>query len=199
MKKSYRFILVLVLLVVLGAGWTGLTRRSFSEGGPFVTPQGWPQPVYDFKNNPLSAAGFELGRKLFYDGRLSKDGNFPCASCHQPVAGFADPVSALPVSRGVIKSRSGHLIVLNDKSGSEKIEITDKTGKNKISIESSSNKFSVQVDGDIELKASQGKIVLDAKSVEIKSSSEAKVTAGSTLDLNASSTLTVKGATVNLN
>ena len=34
MKKSYRFILVLVLLVVLGAGWTGLTRRSFSEGGP---------------------------------------------------------------------------------------------------------------------------------------------------------------------
>ena len=23
-----------------------------------------------------------MGRKLFYDGRLSKDGNFSCASCH---------------------------------------------------------------------------------------------------------------------
>ncbi len=33
--------------------------------------------------------GFELGRKLFYDGKLSKDGNFPCASCHQQFAAFA--------------------------------------------------------------------------------------------------------------
>ncbi|RYD86673.1 MAG: T9SS type A sorting domain-containing protein, partial [Sphingobacteriales bacterium] len=27
--------------------------------------------------------------KVFYDGKLSKDGNFPCASCHQQFAGFA--------------------------------------------------------------------------------------------------------------
>ena len=89
MKKSYRFILVLVLLV---AGWTHThspARPGLGEGGPFVTPKGWPQPVYDFKNNPISAAGFELGRKLFYDGRLSKDGNFPCASCHQQFGAFA--------------------------------------------------------------------------------------------------------------
>ena len=33
--------------------------------------------------------GIELGRKLFYDGILSQDGNFPCASCHQQFAGFA--------------------------------------------------------------------------------------------------------------
>jgi cytochrome c peroxidase len=31
-----------------------------------------------------------LGRKLFYDGILSKDGNFPCASCHQQFAAFAN-------------------------------------------------------------------------------------------------------------
>jgi len=29
-----------------------------------------------------------LGRKLFYEGRLSIDGNFPCASCHQQQAAF---------------------------------------------------------------------------------------------------------------
>lgn len=53
-------------------------------------PTGWPQPnAALFANNPPTEAGFQLGRKLFYDGKLSKDGNFPCASCHQQFAGFA--------------------------------------------------------------------------------------------------------------
>lgn len=53
-------------------------------------PKGFPIPVYTYKNNPLSREGFELGRKLFYDGRLSRDGVTSCASCHQQFAGFAD-------------------------------------------------------------------------------------------------------------
>lgn len=53
-------------------------------------PKGWPKPAADiFKNNPLTEQGFQLGKKLFYDGRLSKDGNVPCASCHQQFAAFA--------------------------------------------------------------------------------------------------------------
>lgn len=53
-------------------------------------PKGWPKPASDiFKNNPLTEQGFQLGKKLFYDGRLSKDGNVPCASCHQQFAAFA--------------------------------------------------------------------------------------------------------------
>jgi cytochrome c peroxidase len=55
----------------------------------FTIPQGWPAPVYNFAQNPLTNEGIELGRRLFYDGRLSKDGNFPCASCHQQTAAFA--------------------------------------------------------------------------------------------------------------
>lgn len=55
----------------------------------FPTPAGFPAPQYSFTGNPLTKEGFELGRKLFYDGRLSKDGNFPCASCHQQFAAFA--------------------------------------------------------------------------------------------------------------
>jgi cytochrome c peroxidase len=56
----------------------------------FITPTGFPPPEsITFQNNPLTIQGIELGRKLFYDGRLSKDGNFPCASCHQQFAGFA--------------------------------------------------------------------------------------------------------------
>jgi|SRR5215204_2376348 len=52
-------------------------------------PQGFPTPSYQFTTNPLTQEGFDLGKKLFYDGRLSKDGNFPCASCHQQFAAFA--------------------------------------------------------------------------------------------------------------
>jgi cytochrome c peroxidase len=54
----------------------------------FKVPKGWPAPQYNFTNNPLTREGIELGRKLFYDGRLSKDGGFPCSSCHQQVAAF---------------------------------------------------------------------------------------------------------------
>ena len=56
----------------------------------FEIPAGWPKPATDiFARNRLTEQGFQLGRKLFYDGRLSKDGNFPCASCHQQFAAFA--------------------------------------------------------------------------------------------------------------
>lgn len=55
----------------------------------FTKPAGWPETQYDFASNPLTREGFELGRKLFFDGRLSKDGNFPCVSCHQPFAAFS--------------------------------------------------------------------------------------------------------------
>lgn len=54
----------------------------------FPVPKGWPQPTYNFTINPLTVEGILLGRKLFYDGMLSRDGNFPCASCHQQVGAF---------------------------------------------------------------------------------------------------------------
>lgn len=56
---------------------------------PFNVPASWPQPVYNFTQNPVTEEGFQLGRRLFYDGRLSKGGNFSCATCHQQFAAFA--------------------------------------------------------------------------------------------------------------
>ena len=52
-------------------------------------PAGWPAPVYDLAKNPLTEEGIALGLKLFYDERLSIDGNFSCGSCHQQFAAFA--------------------------------------------------------------------------------------------------------------
>ncbi len=47
-------------------------------------------------SNPLSKAKVELGQALYYDGRLSADGNVPCAGCHNPYHGFADPEATSP-------------------------------------------------------------------------------------------------------
>jgi cytochrome c peroxidase len=52
-------------------------------------PPGFPEIQNFFVDNPITQEGFDLGKKLFYDGRLSADGNFPCASCHQQVSAFA--------------------------------------------------------------------------------------------------------------
>ncbi len=65
----------------------------------FVTPSGWPAPFYTFYNNKLSQAGFELGRKLFFDPKLSKDNTISCGTCHQPFAAFANLDH--PVSHGI--------------------------------------------------------------------------------------------------
>lgn len=54
-----------------------------------IVPSNFPPPEDIFKNNPPTKEGFALGRKLFYDGRLAKDGVTSCASCHQQFAAFA--------------------------------------------------------------------------------------------------------------
>lgn len=41
-------------------------------------------------NNPLTEEGVALGEKLFFDKRLSLDGNISCASCHLPQQAFSD-------------------------------------------------------------------------------------------------------------
>lgn len=47
------------------------------------------------RENPTTTEKVELGRKLFFDRRLSGDGTMSCATCHDPETGFSD---ALPTS-----------------------------------------------------------------------------------------------------
>ena len=82
---------------------------GFSEVGSTVTikfevPSKWPTPHYDFKKNPITQEGFELGRKLFYDPILSRDNTISCASCHLQYTGFTHIDHA--VSHG-IEGRKG--------------------------------------------------------------------------------------------
>lgn len=53
------------------------------EYGAFAAP--------DLGDNPLTVEGVKLGRMLFYEKELSKDGSISCASCHKQENAFSDP------------------------------------------------------------------------------------------------------------
>ena len=57
------------------------------------------------EDNPITEEGFQLGRKLFYETRLSADNSMSCASCHQQAKSFTDGEA---VSVGV-DGRAGEL------------------------------------------------------------------------------------------
>jgi cytochrome c peroxidase len=65
----------------------------------FDMPSNFPDIAYNLDNNPLTEAGFELGKKLFYDGKLSANNAIPCAFCHEQA--FAFTHHGHPLSHGV--------------------------------------------------------------------------------------------------
>ncbi len=88
MKKLTALFGFLFLIVVLQS-----CEKEGNDPGDqsvyFYIPKGWPSPVYTFETNPVTKAGFELGRKLFYDPLLSRDSSIACGSCHQQFVAFA--------------------------------------------------------------------------------------------------------------
>jgi cytochrome c peroxidase len=99
LKVNVSYITLLIIFtVILGVSTliesckkndTSISSQIVGTPLTLKIPAGFPRPDYTFQNNPLTEEGFELGRKLFYDGNLSADGNFPCASCHQQFAAFS--------------------------------------------------------------------------------------------------------------
>ncbi len=60
-------------------------------------PPGFPYPPTP-DDNPLTEASVRLGKALFFEKRLSRDGTLSCAGCHHPGRAFSD---TLPLSVGV--------------------------------------------------------------------------------------------------
>src|SRR5690606_16924125 len=59
-------------------------------------PEGIPAPLVP-ADNPMTGDKVQLGRRLFYDQRLSVTGSMSCASCHVQGLAFTD---GLPRSEG---------------------------------------------------------------------------------------------------
>lgn len=59
-----------------------------NEAMDFKIPSNFPELAQDISKNYPTTKGFELGKKLFNDGRLSRDGSVSCAFCHEQSSAF---------------------------------------------------------------------------------------------------------------
>jgi uncharacterized protein involved in type VI secretion and phage assembly len=83
----------------------------------------------------------------------------------KPPATYSEVFDGSKVNRRILKSRSGHIITLDDTGGQEKIQIIDKSGKNSLVINTASNTVTVESGTGITLQSSNGgqKVVLDGQ------------------------------------
>jgi cytochrome c peroxidase len=86
---------LVLLLCALLAGAILVPSPSFAAEPPSPAPLAPLPPPPSRPENPTTPGKVELGKKLFFDRRLSGDGTMSCATCHAPENGFAD---ALPIS-----------------------------------------------------------------------------------------------------
>jgi cytochrome c peroxidase len=80
-RRYYIFIIGFVILLTSA-------RKIMDSFEGFKKPSNFPAPVYDLSKNPVTKEGFELGRKLFYDPRLSRNNTIGCGTCHIQSAAF---------------------------------------------------------------------------------------------------------------
>ncbi len=80
MKNSFRFALAASALAM---AFSALAADKYPKLGPLPPP---PIP----KDNPNTPEKVALGKKLFWDSRLSGDNSMPCVSCHLPALGWGD-------------------------------------------------------------------------------------------------------------
>jgi cytochrome c peroxidase len=99
MEVVMRCFLLLVLIVfpvMVTAGWSA-EQLEFDEPRDVDLPDGV-LPLIVPEENPTTAGKVMLGRKLYFDKRLSSDNTVSCATCHDPRLGFAD---GKPVAVGI--------------------------------------------------------------------------------------------------
>ncbi|MDB4950485.1 MAG: phage tail protein [Gemmatimonadetes bacterium] len=98
-----------------------------------------------------------------------------------------------------IKSRSGHIVRLDDTDGAEKIEILDKTGKNSVVIDSKANTVTITADKDLTISTEGGKLILKGKGVEITSTADVKIEGSGQVDVKGGSQMNLKAGAININ
>jgi phage protein D len=154
-------------------GWLGEDRRHPVVLGSLWNGQAAPPESLDAQTNAIREIASRSGHKLTFD---DSDG----------------------AEKIVVTSSASQTITIDDASGSETIALADKTG-NKITLDSQGITLEAASSGSITLKASGGKVAIDAMQLEGKASSAAKLESSATLDLKASAALGLTGGVVKIN
>ncbi len=88
MRQKHWTILALLIAFIVACKKNQEPDGAIESFIGFVQPANFPQPVYPLGNNPVTKAGFELGRSLFYEARLSRNNTVSCGSCHIQSSAF---------------------------------------------------------------------------------------------------------------
>jgi len=79
---------VISMMLVMVACKKEIMEQAGAVFPGFQRPANFPEPAYHFATNEVTQAGFELGRRLFYEPRLSRDNTVSCGSCHIQSSSF---------------------------------------------------------------------------------------------------------------
>lgn len=101
------------------------------------------------------------------------------------------------INKRIIKTRSGHIIRLDDTAGKEKIEIIDKTEKNHVTFDAARNVITVEATTEVVIKGGQ-KLTLTAPEVSISGDRQVTIR-GAAIESAASGTQKISGAIVEIN
>ncbi len=83
----------------------GAASDSAVDLYPWDLPAGFPTPLVP-TTNPMTTDKVELGRRLFYDKRMSGNETFSCASCHEQARAFTDGRDVAIGSTGELHPRN---------------------------------------------------------------------------------------------
>lgn len=82
MNRNYLYVFSGILLFVFSCSKKDELSDKFEGFLGFKNPKNFPEPTYNFTNNPITEEGFKLGRTLFYETALSVNNTISCGSCH---------------------------------------------------------------------------------------------------------------------
>jgi len=106
------------------------------------------------------------------------------------------------VKQRIIKSRSGHIITIDDSDDNSSIKIVDSSGQNTFTIDTKNKKITISAEQDLELKAGQNVKITAGQNFSVDASQDAQIKAtnnakvsGMATTVEGTNTCEVKGAT----
>jgi cytochrome c peroxidase len=117
----YKILFSIILVVCISdvfAESKYVIRAGHASLQEWLLPDHTPYP----KGNKPTSERVALGKMLFFDPRLSGDGNMSCATCHNPLFGWSD---GLPTAKGVKSKVLGRASPVVVNTGFNSIQMWD--------------------------------------------------------------------------